>query len=591
MPSTSSRRSLPSLLRSRSALGALVALGAFACDGRYVIGSAPDGVAGTSSGGQGDAGQAGVQNNSGESGHGGSVGADGGTIGASGRESLGGAGAAGDGGALNDAGAGGEPFVDPGPPGRVRWLAVETFPSSASTQTLLNLVDLRQPNWSGVTVESTSATAPLPSPNGRWILYASYRKSESLGNVFDYYVVNTAGKTPGQRQLFLSDQPTWSLCSWAPDSSRVACRKSRADVDADDAHLVLFGAAASTFGGEVDVAPLLGTPVFLGPNALAYSNLQGELMRLDWGIDAPAEPTALGVKADQVLVSSDGQRALAHRNEPESDTLFDVRTGASELIEVPGPVLFSPSFGAAVSSVGDEDTGSRTYSYYAVQGLRLSPVGQREVTPSAFPLVPMQLAEHSVVVVDGDRLVFTYVPEIGEATPQTVPGDYAFVQTFVLDPTGRYLYFSSAERTAGVVDKSTTQHWLSRLGPAGAEQPYLLTDGFVSATAMFSANGERLLLAGNSYNDVDAQPTPIHLFTLSEGEAPRDRLLPLPLNWLSAVFSRDSSYLAFYGGSRPQNNRPLYALDLLLPDATPQLLYSCSSNPAPLPGCPNGIVF
>ncbi len=555
----------------------LVALGAFACDGRYVIGSAPDGVAGTSSGGQGDAGQPGAQNNSGESGNGGSIGADGGAVGASGRESLGGA---------------GEPFVDPGPPGRVRWLAVETFPSSASTQTLLNLVDLRQPTWSGVTVESTSVIAPLPSPDGRWILYASYRKSESLGDVYDYYVVNTAGKTPGARQLFLADQTSWSLCSWSPDASRVACSKTRADVDSGATHLVLFGAAGSTWGAEVDVAPIAGSPVFLDPSALAYSNLQGELMRLDWGsIDAPAEPTALGVTADQVAVSSHGERAMAHRNEPESDTLFDVHTGASESIDLPVPVVLSHSFGAALSSVSDADTGKRTYTYYAVNGLHLSPVGQREVTMPAFAIVPLQMAERSVVVADDDRLVFTYVPETGEAAPQTVPGDYAVVQKFALDPTGRYLYFSSAERAAGVVDKSTTQHWVSRLGPAGAEPPHLLTEGFAAATAVFSPDGQRLLLAGDSYNDVDPQPTPIHLYTLSEGETPRDRLLPLPLNWLSAVFSRDSSYLAFYGGSRLQNNRPLYALDLLLPDATPQLLYSCGSNPAPLPGCPNGIVF
>jgi hypothetical protein len=354
---------------------------------------------------------------------------------------------------------------------------------------------------------------------------------------------------------------------------------------------VLFGVAASTLGGEVDVAPLLGTPAFLGPNALTYSNLQGELMRLDWGIDAPVEPTALGVKADQVLVSSDGQRALAFRNQ-ESTSLFDARTGDSELIDVPAGFWLSPSFDAALTFVTDADTHERTYTYYAVDGVHFSPVGQRAAAMSSFaPYYRMQLAERSVVVVDGERLVFTYVPDTGEAAPQTVPGDYAVVQTFALDPTGRYLYFSSADVAAGVVDKSTTQHWVSRLGSAGAEVPQLLTEGFVAATAVFSANGERLLLAGNSYNDVDPQPTPIHLFTLSEGEAPRDRLLPLPLNWLSAVFSRDSSYLAFYGGSRLQNNRPLYALDLLQLDATPQLLYSCGSNPAPLPGCPNGIVF
>jgi len=60
---------------------------------------------------------------------------------------------------------------------------------------------------------------------------------------------------------------------------------------------------------------------------------------------------------------------------------------------------------------------------------------------------------------------------------------------------------------------------------------------------------------------------------------------------LNVTFSRDSSYLAFIGGSRSQNERQLYALDLLSPDASAQLLYRCSSNPAPLPGCPNVVAF
>jgi hypothetical protein len=589
MSRTSSRCSLQSLLRLTSALSALGALGIVGCDGRYVLGRAPDGVAGTSNGGQGDAGQHhGGENHSGAGG----VGSVGGTAGASGGESLGGAGAAGDGGTFNDAGAGGEPIVDPDPVGRARWLAVATFVSSASSQSLLNLVDLREPTWAGVTVETSSAIASQPSPDGRWIFYASHRKSELLGNVYDYYVVNTAGKTPSARQLFLSDQPTWDLCVWAPDGSRVACRKSRADVDSDAARLVLFGAAGSTLGAEVDVAPMAGMPVFLGASSLAYSNLEGELMRLDWGVDAPAQPTPLGVKADQVTVSSDGQRAMAIRNESASKTLFDVRTGASETLDVQDTFSLTSSFGAGLSSVTDADARKRTYSYYAVNGLHLSPVAQHEVTMSNFiGWFPMQMADRSIVVIDGERLVFTYVPESGEATPQTVPGDYAIVLDFLLDPTGRYLCFSSAEVEGGVLNRATTKNWLTRVGPAGAELPRLLTEGFEPYTALFSPDGKQLLLAGYTYSDVDPQPTPIHVFTLSEGEEPRGRMLPLPLNWLHALFSRDSSYLAFIGGSRSQNERQLYALDLLAPDASAQLLYRCSLNPAPLPGCPNVIAF
>jgi hypothetical protein len=586
----SSPRSFSSIFRSGSPLSVLFALGVFGCDGRYLLGSAPDATGGTSSAGQANAGPPGSENKSGTSGRGGSVGSEGGVAGESGGESLGGAGASGNGGTFNEAGAGGEPFVEPNPRGRVRWLAVQTALSSASSQTLLNLVDLRAPTWTGTTVESSSAIAPLPSPDGRWILYASHRKSELLGNVYDYYVVSTVRETPGERQLFLSDQPTWNLCLWAPDGSRVACRKSRAEVDSDAAHLVLFGTAGATLGSEVDVAPLAGTPVFLGASALAYSNLEGELMRLDWGVDAPSEPTALGVKADRVVVSSDAERALAYRNE-EITALFDVRTGASQLLEVPENFALSDSFGAGVSWVDEADTGKRTYSYYSVNGLHLSLLGQHEVTMPAFAPVPLRVAERSVVVVDGERLVFTSVPESGEAVFQTVPGDYAVVQGIVLDPTGHYLCFSSAEVEGGKLNKATFKHWVSRVGPAGAEPPQLLTEGFGAATAVFSPDGKRLLLAGDTYNDVDPQPTPIHLFTLSEGEAPRDRLLPLPLNWLNAVFSRDSSYVAFIGGSRSANERQLYALDLLAPDAPAQLLYRCSSNPAPLPGCPNGIAF
>jgi hypothetical protein len=570
-----------------------LALVAFGCDGRYTLGSAPGATGGAAAlDGQGESGaNASIAGSTGRPGGAGGLSSDGGTAGASEPESLGAAGDESDGGALNDGGAAGEATVDPGALDRVRWLMVETFPSSASSQTLLELVDLQKPTWAGVTVESTSATNVLPSSDQRWVLYSSFRKSAALGNVYDYYLVNTAGKTPGDRQLLLSDQPSWSSCLWSPDASHVACTKRRADVDSDALRLVLFEVTGSSVGPEIDVGPLLGTPSFIGESSVVYVDLQNEIVRLDFGIDAPATPTRLGITGDYFVASPDGQRGFAKTYDPEHNTLFDVRTGSSQVLDLPFNFVVNANFEIGLSSVEDAENTKRTYTYYTVNGLQPSPVGQLTVEVPARVLPPLRMVGRSVVHVDGNRLVFAYVPESGEATPRTVPGDFAAVQRYLLDPTGRFLYFSSAELEGGVAIASTVQHWLSRLGPTGAEPPQLLAEGFAASTAVFSPDGTRLLLAGNTYNDEDPQPTPIHLITLSEGADPLDHLLPLALNWVEATFSRDSSYLAVIGGSLTNSARELYALDLLAPDAPAQLLFSCTSNPAPLPGCPNLVTF
>jgi hypothetical protein len=569
---------------------------AFGCDGRYTLGSAAGAAGGGAAhGGQGEsganAGSAGSAGTDGTAGGAGTLGTDGGTAGASEPKSLGGAGDKSDGGAFNEGGAAGEAPIDPGALDRVRWLMVETFPSSASSQTLLELVDLQRPTWSGVTVESTSATNVLPSSDQRWVLYASSHKSAALGNVYDYYVVNTAGKTPGERQLLLSDQPSWSSCLWSPDASHLACTKRRADVDSDALELVLFEVTGSSIGPEIDVGPLLGTPSFIGASSVVYTNLESEILRFDFGVDAPATPTRLGVTADYFVASPDGQRGFAKTYDPEHSSLFDVRTGTSQVLDLPFNFVVNADFEIGLSWVEDADDTKRTYTYYAVNGLQPSPVGQLAVQVPARVLPPLRMVGRSVVHVDGSQLVFVHVPESGEATPRTVPGDFAAVQRYLLDPTGRFLYFSSAELDGGVAIPSTIEHWLSRLGPAGAEPPQLLAEGFAASSVAFSPDGTRLLLAGNTYNDEEPQPAPIHLITLSEAAQPLDRLLPLPLNWVEATFSRDSSYLAIIGGSLSNKARELYALDLLAADATAQLLFSCTSNPAPLPGCPNIVTF
>jgi len=580
----------------------LVALAAFGCDGRYRLGRVPDADS-SASGGQGEAGaHAGAAAGSpaaggaGVAGKAGAPGVGDGAAGADEPEASGGTGAGEGGGPGNEAGAAGE-SPEPRPLERVRWLAVQAFPSSASSQTQLLLVDLQKADWSGVTVESVSVTNALLSPDQRWVLYASYRKSETLGGVYDYYVVNTAGKEPGKRQLVLSDEPSWSACQWAPDGRRIACLRYRADVGSDAPRLALFNTSASSIGPEVDLGPLHGSPTFLGGSSLMYLDLQQEMVRLDFGLDAPATPAHLGITADSFIVSADGTRALAGTHEPSTETLVDVRTGESELLAPPGSVTVTGSFEAALS-VADSADGAdgadgvtRSFTFYAVNGLHLSAAGQAQSTPPLPPLPPLQLYGRSVVHVDGDGLTFTYVPPSGEAIPRAVPGVHASLQDYRLDPTGRFLYFSVGEVENGRPVPTTIETWVSRLGLTGAGEPELLTRGFQPATVAFSPDGTRLLVADDTFYDDDPQPAAMHLFTLSSSEAPHDRALLLPLNWVTPKFSRDSSYLTLLGGSLSGGARELYALDLLDTDAAPRLVLRCTSNPAPLPGCPSSTTF
>ena len=113
--------------------------------------------------------------------------------------------------------------------------------------------------------------------------------------------------------------------------------------------------------------------------------------------------------------------------------------------------------------------------------------------------------------------------------------------------------------------------------------------GSAEASAVFSPDGKQLLLGSNTYYDEPAHDADFHLIDLSRTEAV-DRVLPLPLAWATAAFSRDSTYLALIGGSLSHRARELYVVDALRPDDA-RLVSSCSSNPATLPGCPNYVVF
>jgi hypothetical protein len=590
---------------SPSLLGLLVALGG--CDGRYVIGNAHDGATGGVS-------------NVGEGGATASIGADGGS---DADASRGGAANADDGGAPIDTGAGGTGAAtagetsnnagadgelggeagagpDPDPLGRVRWLLVQTFPSSASTQTLLNLVDLQKPIWEGVTVESTSVGNIAASPDERWVFYYSYRKSATLGNVWDGYAVNMAGKKPGARQLLLSDQPNPSAggCVWSPDSSRLACLKPAADSDSDQLELVFFGASGNEMGPEVAAGPARSVPTFFGPESVVYNNELGELVRLDLGVDAPATPTGFGLVSDYLAAAPDGKRALTSTlDEPNLYALLDVSSGEKRPLEVEG-LRISPSYDAGVvwvpSPSDDSNVVIGTYYYYAVNGLSTSLVGQTDVT---YPWqlgdganVAGTIAGRSIAHRSGDRVAVVHVAPSGEALAQEVPGEYANVHQFELDPTGQSLYIEAAELDSGVPIAASVKHWVTRLTPSGPGEATLVTEGFATASIAFSPDGHWLLIAGDTYYEKDPSDAPFHLIDLSQ-DSPRDKTLPVALNWATPTFSRDSTYLSLIGGSLGRNARELSVFDLLNPDAPAQVIYSCRANPSPLPGCPNYVLF
>jgi hypothetical protein len=152
----------------------LCLLTALGCEGRYVLGNVH----------QNDVDSGGSGGNA-LSGPGGSNAASGAT------GNSGGSSAAGASGGSSDAGAGGT--GGSAPVSRSRWLASETFISSASTQTELSLVDLQNPQADPIVLDSQSGFAESFSGDGRWLVYDAGRSSTQA----DVYLLNLAGDRPG----------------------------------------------------------------------------------------------------------------------------------------------------------------------------------------------------------------------------------------------------------------------------------------------------------------------------------------------------------------------------------------------------------
>jgi hypothetical protein len=130
---------------------------------------------------------------------------------------------------------------------------------------------------------------------------------------------------------------------------------------------------------------------------------------------------------------------------------------------------------------------------------------------------------------------------------------------------------------------------VSRLSADGPGPLLEIASDLVASYSTFSFDGSKLFLTTATAKGVD--PIAPRLVDLSDPELPQIYDVPLPLNWSGAQFSRDSSYVAVIGAAYASSQRPLYVVDALHPSREPRLVHACSSNPAPLPGCPGGVSF
>ncbi len=464
---------------------------------------------------------------------------------------------------------------------RSRWLAVNSFPSSASTQTLLSLADLTDPTSELVRIESQSAHAATFSPDGRFLIYYAFRSMDAV----DWYIVDTASATPSERRFLLTNRYGTS-CAWAPDSRKLACPEQ----SGAESYLVYFDTAGPEFWDKVLLAPA-DRVAWANANNLVYASGDGEYSRFTFTDDAPSkQPQPLGFSGKRIeRQSSDGARAVVIANSSDATrSLVDLMTGQAVELPADPPLTFSDDFSVAVSSdPSDNDPELATYAIYSVSGLDWLLLAQGSATNHKGYSVSAPLFGNRLVVIKGSQLAVEVIDETGVES-LVVPGDFPEVRRVQLDPTGRWLYFETGVRLANQqFDPATAQHWLSRIEDEGPAQP--IASGFLGGSAAFSIDGQRLYLHGYDSQAEDA--VPFLLFDLSDPAQPQETRLQIPLNWAESQWSGDGTYVAFIGGSPALDARPLLVVDALAPSVAPRTILTCSSNPAPLPGCPNRAVF
>lgn len=461
---------------------------------------------------------------------------------------------------------------------RARWLAAQTAVSSASTQTLLTLADLHEPEAELVRIENQSAHGMAFSPDGRWLIYNSFR---SMAEV-DWYIVDTTVVAPERK--FLLTNSYQSPCSWAPDGSKLACGR----LGADPALLTYFDTSTAQVSSPLSVEPA-DRFTWVDANSLVYALGAGEYSRISWNAGTPTNPQLIGLSDATIERQSSGaERAIVARAAADAPKLLvDLKTG--ETNELPqDPLTFSDDFSVAVAvRPSPDDPELATYALYAVSGVSLSQVGETTAMlhtkfSTALPLI-------------GNRLVLVRAGQISVAVigatdfaEQLVPGDFSEVRSVAQDPRGRWLYVETGERAPNQLFlPETIEHWLSRIGEE--EPAHLLAAAFVGSNQAFSPDGRHLSLHG--YDSYAVEPVPFYLFELFDSEPPQKRTLDIPLVWADSAWSEDGSFLSCIGGSPTLDARPLFVVDARAATSAPRTVLQCSSNPAPLPGCPIGAVF
>lgn len=471
--------------------------------------------------------------------------------------------------------------------GRSRWLAVETFPATASSQSLLSLVDLSDPESELVRIEGTSAHSSTFSPDGRWLFYYA----DVSATQRQHYLVDTSAPELKAEPLMITERYP---CRWAPDSSKLACVENTGTAEEPVLELVYVELTSSGPGPRVPIGPAGGHVEFLTADTLVYVDENDEYARVVWSGSSASAPVPLGIEGGPILqVAPDRRRAYTVLQPATEDhsavrALIDFSSGEMELLpdhRARFDVDSTLTAAVAVDSPQSADAFG-TYFYYALKGIEATLVLQVEAEHALNLDVPFYALAGGVVVREKNDAIV--VVDVSEANPveRIVPGEYDHVRSFTLDSRGEWLCFVTVELDENKKPiPETARFWLSQIQGGRPSPAVPIGGGFFPVSFDFSPNGKRLVLHG--YDSSSASPVEYRLYDIENLGAITEYDLDLPFNWSNRLWSDDSSFVYFIGGAPLTSSRPLFVVDALAPATEPRLIIECFSNPSPLPGCPN----